>query len=245
MYMYIYIYIEGNKKRERRGEEEAPPPETMGESQRHNDSDGVSESENKRQEKTLKVMCFMDSKNKPRERIFFIAHVMLPVIGALVQGEGPEDGYSRAVRDFFGMSCVLEKFYATPKILYVYRQATAVTSRLSLWVFLGNLHVRGSCKLRHKKRLPLRVNRDNWATITPTSSRWVASNSLWYLGHPFRRGLRFVPKTLFVFVIFGRASRYLFGQTWLYQISLYRSHLFGTGLISVWKRVCWHSCAHI
>jgi len=64
MYMYIYIYIEGNKKRERWGEEEAPPPETTGKSQRHNDSDGVSEAENKRQEKTLKVMCFMDSKNK-------------------------------------------------------------------------------------------------------------------------------------------------------------------------------------
>jgi len=88
---------------------------------------------------------------KLRERIFFIAYAMLPVIGALVEGEGPEDGYSRAVRDFFGMSCVLDKLYATPKILYVYRQATAVTSRLSLWVFLGNLHVRGSCKLRQKK----------------------------------------------------------------------------------------------
>jgi len=70
LYIYVYIYRERererNKKREKRGEEEAPPPETTGESQRHNDSDGVSESENKRQEKTLKVKCFMDSKKKSR-----------------------------------------------------------------------------------------------------------------------------------------------------------------------------------
>jgi len=58
----------------------------------------------------------MDSKKKLRERIFLIAHAMLPVIGALVAGEGPEDGYSRAVGDFFGMSCVLEKLYPTPNI---------------------------------------------------------------------------------------------------------------------------------
>jgi len=34
--------------------------ETAGKSQSHNHSDGVSESINKRQEKTLKVMCFVD-----------------------------------------------------------------------------------------------------------------------------------------------------------------------------------------
>jgi len=66
-YVYICTYIynrerEGNKKSERRGEEEAALSETQGESQRNKDSDGVSESENKRQVKTLKVMCFMDSK---------------------------------------------------------------------------------------------------------------------------------------------------------------------------------------
>jgi len=72
IYIYIYIYIEGNKKRERRGEEEAPPTETAGKSQRNNDSDGVSESVNKRQEKTLKVKCFMDSKKNHAKRIFLI-----------------------------------------------------------------------------------------------------------------------------------------------------------------------------
>jgi len=73
---------------------------------------------------------------------------MLPVIGALVEGEGPEDDFSRAARDFFGMSCVFEKLCPTPKILYVNRRATVVTSRLSLRVFLGNLHNRGLCKHR-------------------------------------------------------------------------------------------------
>ena len=33
--------------------------EPLGQSPSHNDSDGVSESENKRQEKTLKVVCFI------------------------------------------------------------------------------------------------------------------------------------------------------------------------------------------
>ena len=36
--------------------------ETAGESQCQNNSDGVSQSENERQEKTLKAMCFIDSK---------------------------------------------------------------------------------------------------------------------------------------------------------------------------------------
>ena len=66
------MYIEGNKKRKRQGEEEAPSPETAGESQRNNDSDGVSESVNKRQEMTLKVKCFMDSKKNHAKRIFLI-----------------------------------------------------------------------------------------------------------------------------------------------------------------------------
>ena len=66
MYLCIYIEREGNKKRERGGEEEVPSPKTADESQRHHDSDGVSESENKRQEETLKVMCFMNLKKKSR-----------------------------------------------------------------------------------------------------------------------------------------------------------------------------------
>ena len=72
-----------------------------------------------------------------RTAIIGAAHAMLPVTGLLVEGKGPGDGCSRAARDFFGMSCVLEKLCPTPdlKILYVYWQATAVTSRLSLWVF--------------------------------------------------------------------------------------------------------------
>ena len=50
--MYVCVCIQ--RKKERR--------ETAGESQNHDDSDGVSESENKRQMNTLKVMCFIDSK---------------------------------------------------------------------------------------------------------------------------------------------------------------------------------------
>jgi len=41
IHIYIHVYIERNKKKERREEEEAPSPETAGESQRNNDSDGV------------------------------------------------------------------------------------------------------------------------------------------------------------------------------------------------------------
>jgi len=41
-------------------ERENERQETEGESQSHNHSDGVSESTNKRQEKTLKVMCFIN-----------------------------------------------------------------------------------------------------------------------------------------------------------------------------------------
>jgi len=48
----ICVCIEREKERQ----------ETAGESQSHNHSDGVSWSTNKRQEKTLKVMCFIDSK---------------------------------------------------------------------------------------------------------------------------------------------------------------------------------------
>ena len=113
-----------------------------GESQKHIDSDGVSESENKRHEKTLKVMCFMDSKKNHAQRIFLIAHAMLPVIGALLEGEGPEDGCSRAVRDFSDMSCVLEKLWPTPKILYVYRRGTDVTSLLGLRVWVWHVKIR-------------------------------------------------------------------------------------------------------
>ena len=70
---------DGSLKRERRGEEEAPPPETVGESQSHNDSDGVSESENKRQEKTLKVLCFIDSKKSRQEHL--LDRLPLPHLG--------------------------------------------------------------------------------------------------------------------------------------------------------------------
>ena len=38
-----------------------------------NHPDGVSESTNKRQEKTLKVMCFIDSKKNHSKRIFLTA----------------------------------------------------------------------------------------------------------------------------------------------------------------------------
>ena len=50
-YVYVYVYIKIDEKVRR---------ETAGESQSHNDLDGFSESENKRQKKTLKAMCFID-----------------------------------------------------------------------------------------------------------------------------------------------------------------------------------------
>jgi len=56
----VCVCIERGKERRERG----------GESQCHNYSDGVSESINKRQEKTLKVMCFIDSKINHSKRIF-------------------------------------------------------------------------------------------------------------------------------------------------------------------------------
>ena len=43
------------------------------------------------------------------------AHAMLSVTGALVEGEGPGDGCSRAARDFFGMSCVFGKVVPHPE----------------------------------------------------------------------------------------------------------------------------------
>ena len=42
-------------------EREKERRELLGESQSHNDSDRVSESENKTQEKTLKVICFIEA----------------------------------------------------------------------------------------------------------------------------------------------------------------------------------------
>ena len=36
------------------------------------------------------------------------AHSMLPATGALIEGEGPRDGCSRAARDLFGMLRVWE-----------------------------------------------------------------------------------------------------------------------------------------
>jgi len=50
MYMCMCMYGERKERRE-----------PAGESQSHIDSDGVSESENKRQEKTLKVVCFIEA----------------------------------------------------------------------------------------------------------------------------------------------------------------------------------------
>jgi hypothetical protein len=58
---------------------------------------------------------------------------------------------SWACHVFLVMSCVLERVVPTPKVLYVCRRATAVTSCLNLWV-TGNRHVCGSCKLRGPKK---------------------------------------------------------------------------------------------
>ena len=131
-----------------------PPPETAGESQRHNDSDGVSESENKGQEKILKVMCSMDSKKITPNASSGSPPTPTALLTPCYQpqehwwkGRDP-DCCSRAARSFLGMS--LKELCPNPKILYVCQRAAAVTSRLSLWV-TGNLHVCGSCKLRGPK----------------------------------------------------------------------------------------------
>jgi len=58
---------------------------------------------------------------------------------------------SWACHVFVVMSCVLERVVPIPKVLYVCRRATAVTSCLNLWV-TGNRHVCGSCKLRGPKK---------------------------------------------------------------------------------------------
>ena len=120
--IYTYIYIE-RKRGTRRGRDEGWKKRLPQKQQARvigtKDSDGVSESENKRQENTLKVMCFMDSKKKSRlahllDRLPF-AHAMPPATGALVEGEGPRDGFSRAAHDFLGMSCVLERVVTYPE----------------------------------------------------------------------------------------------------------------------------------
>ena len=63
---------------------------------------------------------------------------------------------SWACHVFVVMSCVLERVVPIPKVLYVCRRATAVTSCLYLWV-TGNRHVCGSCKLRGPKKKWLNI----------------------------------------------------------------------------------------
>jgi len=47
---------------------------------------------------------------------------MLPVTGALIEGEGLRDGGLRSARDFFGMLRVLESVVPNPTGMFVHEQ---------------------------------------------------------------------------------------------------------------------------
>ena len=64
------------------------------------------------------------------------AHAMLPVTGALVEGEGPGDGCSWAARDFFGMSCVLEKCRVVYYVWYVVCAYNCVSIYIFIYVYI-------------------------------------------------------------------------------------------------------------
>jgi len=47
---------------------------------------------------------------------------MLPATGALIEGEGPRDGYSRTAHDFFAMLRVWESVVTSPTGMFVHEQ---------------------------------------------------------------------------------------------------------------------------